>query len=410
MQQMMAQLQQMMSQAASSGPVNWDLAKQLATSHLGDDPAVSASDRKATADALRLADLWLEEATTFPSGLTTAASWTRREWLDNTTSTWRALSEPLAEKMTAALSDLVPEDVRSMLGPMANLMQGIGSSLFGAQVGQAMAELSKEVLSSTEVGLPLGPAGTAALLPGNLNTYAEGFEDVGPDEVRLYVSLRETAHHRLYGHVPWLRAHVIGAVEAYAAGIHIDRSAMESLASDLDLTNADAVQHIDLTELFRPEDTPAQRAALARLEHMLALIGGWVTCVATEAAGQRLPTLAKLAESARRRRATGGPTERTFSALVGLKLSPKKLREATVFWEQMTRDRGVDGRDALWAHPDLMPTQEDVASPGTFAEADFGDLDMSIFDQLAVNDPREEREEDTDDDNDDGPEPPPAKA
>lgn len=403
MQQMMAQLQQFITQQASQGPVNWDLARQLANQHVGDDPMVPRTDREAIDKALRLADLWLESSTTFPTGITTTTAWTRKDWIAHTIDTWRQLAEPLAAKMSEALGELVPEDVRGMLGPMANLMQGIGSTLFGAQLGQSLAELSKEVLSSTDVGLPLGPAGTAVILPANLADYAEGMADIDDDEVRLYVALREAAYHRLFQHVPWLRAHVVGAIESYANGIHIDQSAVESLANDLDFTNQDAMRQIDLGELLRPEDTPAQQAALARLEHVLALVGGWVSHVAAEAAGQRLPSLAKLTESARRRRATGGPSERTFEALVGLKLSPRKLREAGTLWQSITTARGVEGRDAVWAHPDLMPTPEDLAAPDAFAERDneLGEFDMSIFDQLAVNDPRPPK----DDDDDNGDEP-----
>lgn len=397
-QQMMAQLQHMMSQQ-SSGPVNWDLARQLANQQVGEDPMVDSRSRTAGDESLRLADLWLENATTLPSGTSTTVAWTRKDWIAHTVDTWKELAEPLAAHMADALQELVPEDMRAMLGPMSSLMKGLGSTLFGAQLGQAMASLSTQVMTSTEVGLPLGPAGTAALIPANLAEYAEGLEDIDIDEVRLYVSLRETAHHRLYGHVPWLRAHILGGVEAYSRGIHIDTSAIESLTGDLDFSDQEAMRNVDLGELLRTSDTPQQQAAVARLEHMLALVGGWVSHVAAQAAGDRLPSLSKLTESARRRRATGGPAERTFEALVGMKLSPKKLREATALWEKLTEERGVDGRDAVWSHPDLMPSPEDLDDPDAFAarEPGLGDLDMSIFDQLAVNDPKPPREDDDSD-------------
>ncbi len=405
MQQMMAQLQQFMSQQAASGPVNWDLARQVANQHVDHDPILKSSDKDATNETLRLADLWLENSTTFPSGTTATAVWTRKDWIAHTVSTWRELAEPLAEKMGDALNELVPEDMRNLLGPMANLMQGIGSTLFGAQLGQAMAELSTEVLSSSEVGLPLGPKGTAVIVPTNLDEYADGMEDIDKEEVRIYVALREVAYHRLYSHVPWLRAHVIGAIEAYASGIHIDQDAVESLASELDFTNQESMQQIDLGDLLRPADTPTQKAALARLDHILALVGGWVSHVAAEAAGNRLPSLEKLTESARRRRASGGPSERTFAALVGLQMNPKKMREARALWQRLTEQRGVDGRDGVWSHPDLIPTQEDLEDPSAFieGETDLGDIDMSIFDQLAVNDPKPTQDDDDDEDGDENP-------
>ena len=68
------------------------------------------------------------------------------------------------------------------------------------------------MLSASDIGLPLGPVGTAALMPANLAAYAEGVERP-EDEVRLFVALREGAHQRLFGHVPWLRAHLVDAVD-----------------------------------------------------------------------------------------------------------------------------------------------------------------------------------------------------
>jgi hypothetical protein len=69
----------------------------------------------------------------------------------------------------------------------------------------------------------------------------------------------------------------------------------------------------------------------------------------------------------RRRRATGGPAERTFATLVGLELRPRSLREASRLWSLYGAERGIEERDALWAHPDVLPTSEDLADPEGFA-------------------------------------------
>jgi putative hydrolase len=99
--------------------------------------------------------------------------------------------------------------------------------------------------------------------------------------------------------------------------------------------------------------------------------------VVDRAAGDRLPDVVKLAEGFRRRRAAGGPAEQTFSALVGLELRPRRLREATALWEALTEHRGVAGRDALWGHPDLLPDEEAFSKPHEFAQSqvDMGELD-----------------------------------
>ena len=114
--------------------------------------------------------------------------------------------------------------------------------------------------------------------------------------------------------------------------------------------------------LFEPAQTPAQQAALQRLETTLALVEGWVDEVVSQAA-TRMPTAVKLQEAVRRRRAAGGPAEQTFGALVGLEIRPRRLRDAATLWGSL-RDRfGADGREAVWAHPDLLPTAADLDDP-----------------------------------------------
>jgi putative hydrolase len=124
-----------------------------------------------------------------------------------------------------------------------------------------------------------------------------------------------------------------------------------------------SMQGLQLEGVFAQEDTESQRASLRRLETALALVEGWVCHVVETAAEGRLPNAVRLAEAFRRRRAAGGPAESTFAALVGLELRPRRLREAAALWAALTEHRGVDGRDAVWGHPDLLPSDEDFADP-----------------------------------------------
>jgi hypothetical protein len=115
-----------------------------------------------------------------------------------------------------------------------------------------------------------------------------------------------------------------------------------------------------------PARTPEQDAALAKLETVLALVEGWVDEL-TAAAAVNLPSAGALREMVRRRRATGGPAEHAFSALVGLELRPRRLREAAALWAALGKERGIAGRDAIWQHPDLLPTLEDLDDPAGFS-------------------------------------------
>ncbi|MBO0805912.1 MAG: zinc-dependent metalloprotease [Nocardiopsaceae bacterium] len=391
----------------SGGPVNWDLAKNLARHTIAakGDPSVLANERAAVTEAVRLADLWLDDVTTFPSGVHRIEAWSRSEWLEATFPVWSKLCEPIAARGVDAMSsmltvdpvqlgDTVPEEMKSMLGGLAGLapmLKQLGGAMIGGQTGSAVGELASEMVSSTDIGVPLGPEGTAALLPSGVSAFGAGLSvDIG--EVRLFLALREAAHHRLFAHVPWLRQHLLGAIEAYAAGITVDMNKLRDAMPDIDVNNPDALREALAGEkLFKPEDTPEQKAALARLETALALVEGWVAAVVSAAAGSRITHDAALAEAIRRRRGSGGPAERTFATLVGLELRPRMLREAAALWAGLGSARGTDGRDALWAHPDLLPTASDLEDPDAFVASqagggDVADLDISDLSDLEDGD------------------------
>ena len=393
------------------GPVNWDLAKNVARHAIvaAGDPSVLEAQRREITEAVRLADLWLDEATEFPSGIRKIEAWSRSEWLEATFPVWAKLCDPIAAKGVEAMGGMLtidpaqlgeemPEEMRQALGALgggagglgglqglAGMLRQIGGAMIGSQTGTAVGELAREVVGSADIGLPLGPEGVAALLPAGVAQFGQGLS-VDAGEIRLFLALREAAHHRLFAHVPWLRGHLLGAVEQYASGITVDMARLQEAMPDVDITNPEALRDALAGEgLFRPEDTPTQKAALVRLETALALVEGWVATVVAAAAGDRLTHADALAEAIRRRRATGGPAERTFATLVGLELRPRRLREAASIWHGLTQARGVDGRDALWAHPDLLPTADDLENPDTFVHGQ-PDLDISDLSDLEDGD------------------------
>lgn len=363
-----AELQKLFSY--SGGPVNWDLARQGAISQVaGGHQPVSESERETVRAALSLADLWLGEITELPSGITTATAWSRVEWIEKTLPVWSSLCDPVAAQIASAMTAALPAEAAQAAGQMGGMLQALGGMIFGAQVGQAMASLSGEVLTGTEVGLPLAPPGTAVLLPQNVIAFGVGLE-LPEDEIRLFLALREAAHQRLFGHVPWLRQRLLDTVAAYARGITVDveamRAKMEDAMSAVDSADPSSVQSALQSGMFTPQESPEQTRALTRLETLLALIEGWVDTVVSQAAENRLPGAGALTETIRRRRASGGPAEQTFATLVGLELRPRRLRDAATLWAALQTAQGTDGRDRPWNHPDLLPSAEDLDDPQGF--------------------------------------------
>ncbi|MEV4603530.1 zinc-dependent metalloprotease [Amycolatopsis sp. NPDC049253] len=398
--QMLSQLGQMLSQAgSSSGPVNYDLAKQIALQNLSgsDDGKIgfasgTGDSSTAVRDAAHLAELWLDAATILPAGANTTVAWSARTWVEKTLPTWQRLCDPVAQQVSGAWMQALPEEAKQAAGPLLSMMGQMGGMAFGSQLGNALAQLAQEVLTSTEVGLPLGPANTSALLPANIEKFTEGLE-VPSSEVLVFLAAREAAHQRLFAHVPWLRQRLLATVEEFARGITVDTSALESLAGQIDPSNPASIEEAMSSGLLEPKTTPEQESALKRLETLLALVEGWVDVVVAEAIGDRLPGADALRETLRRRRATGGPAEQTFATLVGLELRPRRMRAASSLWKLVGDRHGIDKRDGLWSHPDLMPTAEDLDEPLDFADR-LGDTPVlgDDFDPIAELERTQKRE------------------
>lgn len=378
---LMGQFQAFM--APHDGPINWTTVTDTArrASAQSPDPTPSQASRSAIDDSVRLADHWLDTTTAFPSGVTSTAAWSRAEWIEQTMDVWRVLVEPIAGAAVSAMGDALPEEARAMAGPILGMLGQATGAMVAMQVGNAVGSLAGEVLSASDIGLPLGPAGRAALLPDNIAEFAKGL-DVSADDVMLYLALREAAHQRLFANVAWLRTHLIDAVAAYGAGIEINTSGIESKLGSIDPMNPAAMQEALEGGLFDLERSPAQQAALERLEVTLALVEGWVDEVVSQATAERMPSAAKLHEITRRRRAAGGPAEQTFASLVGLELRPRRLRDASTLWGSLRARQGAEGRDGVWMHPDLLPTAADLDDPLGFREdsVEIGELSDADFD------------------------------
>jgi putative hydrolase len=393
---MVEQMQQVL--AAGTGPINTDLSHDLArqTALAEGDPTVSEPERRAVVDALGVAELWLDTATDLPASGGPARAWSRSEWVEQTLPRWRALAEPVAASVAAELARVIgeqhlPDEMSGLGATMAPMMRQLGSAVFGLQLGQAVGTLSREVLGTTDIGIPLMPGPGAALLPRNVAAFAEGL-DAPLEEVRLFLALREAAHARLFTHVGWLQGHLLGAVDAYARGVSIDADALEEAVRSIDVTDPHGIAEALSDGVFAVPTSPAQRAALLRLETLLALIEGWVEEVAAAAATPHLPHTAALREMMRRRRAAGGPAEEIFATLVGLELRPRRSRDAARLWAALAEEGGTAAREAVWDHPDLLPTAEDLDDPDGYrgrqaADAEeTADVDRALAEIFGTSD------------------------
>ena len=363
-----------------------DTAKKFVQAQ-GSQP-IGTKDVTVVNSAFEIADLWLNEATVFPAttGNTSHRSVSRLDWVDETLKGWQATMEPLATGLTAAISTLLdeamaqqahdPENGEAMAGPMgtiAGLLRTFIGSLIATQLGQAIGSISATATGAHDVGLPLLNPALPLLIPENIEKWSADLE-IPKTEVYLFHALREAAIARLFEHNPWIVSYIRSAIVDYGRGIHIDMEAIQRQAED-------AMQNFDPSQLnpesgensftialnngiFTPEETPAQRAALSKLETALALVDGWADEVTTLAAGDRLPALTQLREMYRRQRATNAPSQQLFKSLLGLEVTPKLAREASAFWQKVRESKDIAARDHIWSG--ILPSAEELLEPEKF--------------------------------------------
>jgi putative hydrolase len=401
MAQMQQQIQQQFSMLGINGPgfngsdealpknIVRDVSKKFTSSQ--SSAPVGESDLAQIQQAFSIAETWLNEAVLFPQiphiGNAVLA---RTDWIDATLSGWQSAVEPLAVGLSTAMSELLdqasigddesnehPDGETPALaipvGMISMLLKSFIGSLIATQLGQAIGGLAGKVTGAHDIGLPLLDPVYPALVPQNIREWSTDL-DIALDEVQIFHALREASVARLFSNNPWLVSYIRTAITDYGKGINIDMDAIQEQAQraldesgGFDPSNPESLKIALNSGIFTPQETPAQRAALTKLETVLALIDGWCEEVVSLAAGNRLPNLNALQETLRRRRATSAPAQQLFSSLLGLQVSPRLSREATAFWSQVRQLKDIAGRDQIWSG--ILPTADDLLTPESFLKS-----------------------------------------
>lgn len=388
--QAMAQMRFLMN--SSSDPVNWRMVEEMARqqAYQSGDPALTGSQAQGTRQAMSVADLWLDPATELSAPSPVREAWTRVEWIDQTLPAWKEICNPIAENAARVMSETLraqidespaglPEGIAGMAQSLSGMLPKMAAMGFAAQIGNAITAMSKETLGLADSGLPLSEENLTALLPTNVAEFADGL-DVPFEEIVQFLATRECAHARLFAAVPWLRHDLQLAIIRYAREISMDEEAIAEAARSIDPSDPESLKEAMSARIFSSQPTEDQMAAQERLETLLALIEGWVEVVTAEAVAPYLPHAAQLREMMRRRKVTGSNGDRLLEQLLGLEMRPRQTRNAAKIFKMVQDRDGLSARDALWAHPDRIPSAEQLAAPDTFFDREEEDPELSELD------------------------------
>lgn len=344
---------------------------------------LGTKDVSVVENAFEISELWLNEATSFPASTHAPMAVSRMDWVLETMPGWHKTIEPLAAGLSSAISDLMdqamnaqaadPEQGQPPIEMITAMLRSFIGTMIATQLGQSIGTLATSVTGAHDVGLPLLDPARAIVIPENIENWAVDLE-IAKSEVFIFHALREGAVARLFAHNPWLVSYIQSAVVEYGKGIHIDIDAIQRQAQEAfegmqanmpeGAGEGEAISFALDNGIFTPEESPAQKSALLKLETVLALIDGWTDEVVSLAAGDRIPSIEQLRESHRRRRASSSPAQQLFSSMLGLQVSPKLTREASAFWKKIREVKSVGERDQIWSG--LLPTADDLLDPEKF--------------------------------------------
>ena len=380
--EMLSRLGRAFSSGGDGSSLSPETVRELAA--VRNDAAVPPELLSQCIDALRVADLWLDQHLSFTSTQLPGQTWNRAQWVNGSVATWCAVVEPLSNSLGSAVGSALSAEAEPEMAGMAGIfaqmnemMKKIGSVMFATQLAEALKTAAETVTGAGDVGIPLIEPVRAILIPENVLKYADGL-NIPFGEVLHYLALREQASARLFTHAPWLRDAITDSVKAYSAGIHVN---IEKVQGDFEQLsgNPEAINEAIQNGLFAPEESEAQRLALKRLELLIALVEGWIDEVSAQAADAQLPHSQALREMSRRRRATEGPLQRIFAALLGLEVSPRMARDAAHFFKVQGGIHGNEYRDGLWESIGSLPLAEELSSPEVFKDGRSAPDDLSAL-------------------------------
>ena len=353
----------------TGGPINWDLARDTATSLSGPAIALPATAGAGTAfaDAVSVAELWLDQVTELPAIEGPTLELSAEEWTKQaaTSGGLGIYLEPVASGMTTALADGLPEELAGLGGAMNQAMGSLSAMLYGMQAGQVIGQLAQQLHGVYDLAVPTIDPKIVATVGDAAERFAREYE-FDALEFRYWLGLREATHRRIFAGVPWLRSAVSDLIGQFAshADFNIEQMLEGMGGMGFDASNPEALRDaLSQPDAFRVEPTTEQRTILKRLQAIVAFVEGYSETTVAAAAGDKLTALPRIEEAARRRRAEKGPGERALEQLLGLDLKPSDVRLGPAFCEAVLAARGRSGLERAWQSMESLPRADELSEP-----------------------------------------------
>jgi coenzyme F420 biosynthesis associated uncharacterized protein len=354
---------------SSSGPVNWELARQvgIASASWGtEDPAPSEEDRRGFDEAVRVAELQVAGFTGLeaPSDIPKVEAVRRGQWVQANIEGLRALLEPAAAKIGDAIAtaqrDALPEQAQA---GVAQMLGQLSPLLLGAQVGTVLGTLAQQVLGQYDIAVPR-PDGAGALLfvVPNIARFEKEWS-LDPTDFRTWIAIHEVTHRFEFAR-PWALARFRELIDDFTSTLTLDVEELQQRLASLDASNPEGMQEMlaGQDSLFGAVMDDEQRLKLRRVQAFMTASEGYGDHVMHALGAQMLPSYARIDEAMRRYRETEH-VDPVFERLLGIEVKREQYRLGRSFCDTVVELTDEATLARMWDSAEALPSMPELEEP-----------------------------------------------
>jgi putative hydrolase len=362
--------------SSQGGPINWELARQvgIATAQWGrEDAEASEQDHREFEEAVRLAELQVARFTGLepPSDVAMIRPVRRAQWVEAHIESLKALLEPAAERIGAAMSKAeqetgategLPPEMAGMAAQVQAAMGQISPLLLGAQVGQVLGTLGQRVLGQFDIAVPRpGPAALLFVVP-NIAAFEHDWS-LPAGEFRTWVALHEVTHRFEFAR-PWTRERFRTMLEDFLSTMELDVAGLQERLAGLDPSDPEAMQSAFGSEevLFGTVLDAEQRIKLGRIQAFMAAAEGYGDHVMHALGRELLPAYGRIDEAMRRYRESEA-TDPVFERLLGIEMKREQYRAGRAFCDTVVEQTDEDTLARMWDSAEALPSLPEIEEP-----------------------------------------------
>ena len=344
----------------TDGPVDWELAKRIASRVAGEEPLsrsyLGDSLHRDFSEFTPLAEelVGAETGLTSSEGSARAQVIDREGWIDANIRSFRRLLRPV-------LTESSDSDPTS----------GIARKIAAAELGAALGWMSRRVLGQYDLLLAededrdeqdfvyyVGP---------NILAIEKKFA-FDPKQFRLWLALHELTHRSQFTGVPWLRPRFLELVNQMLDEVEPDPDRVKQGLQDfvqMKRNGKDPLADGGVAQLFASE---RQKELLDSVGGMMSLVEGHGDVTMSRAAAGHVPHAQRFHRVMQERRNSATGVSRLMQKMMGLEAKLAQYQAGEDFIAAIESQRGDRAVDLIWQDQDHLPSMAEIRNPTAWME------------------------------------------